>query len=56
MTVLMDLFGIAGALCIAGGIGWIYPPAGVIAGGILMLTGALLYARREAATAKPESK
>lgn len=35
----------AGALLVSVGIGWVYPPAGVIAGGVLLIAGGVLWAR-----------
>jgi hypothetical protein len=40
-----DAAGVIGALLIAIGIGMIYPPAGVITGGVLMLGGAIALAK-----------
>ena len=35
---VQDAFLLAGAVSIVGGIAWIYPPAGLIAAGLLFLT------------------
>lgn len=43
---MIDAAGILGAVMIAGGVGWIYPPAGVIVGGLILLTAAVLASRR----------
>lgn len=43
MSLLIVLV-ILGGLGIAGGVGWIYPPAGVITAGVMMLAGAYLTA------------
>lgn len=42
MTLLIMLV-ILGGLCIAGGAGWIYPPAGAITAGVLLLAVAYVY-------------
>lgn len=46
MTLVRDLAGVAGAAAVALGAGMVYLPAGVIVGGLLMLAGAILAARR----------
>lgn len=40
-----DLFLLTGAVCISSGVGWIYPPAGLIAAGVLLIAGGVLWAR-----------
>ena len=45
-AVVRDCAGIAGVGMIAIGAGQIYAPAGLIAGGLLLLAGAVLSARR----------
>jgi hypothetical protein len=41
----VDAAGVAGAALLSFGVWRIYPPAGFIAGGALMLAGSLFYAR-----------
>lgn len=43
---MIDFMGLTGAACITGGVAWIYPPAGLIVGGLLLLSGAVFAARR----------
>lgn len=43
---MIDTAGIVGALMVAGGVGWIYPPAGVITAGLFLLCAAVLASRR----------
>lgn len=45
-VILRDLAGIGGVCLISVGCGAIYPPAGLIVSGILLLSGALMTARR----------
>lgn len=45
-VMMRDCAGLAGAAAIAYGAWMIYPPAGYIAGGFLVLAGAVLTARR----------
>lgn len=45
-TFLRDAAGLSGSASIAAGAGMIYLPAGFIAGGILLVLGALLTARK----------
>lgn len=40
-----DLLLVWGAGCVSAGVGWIYPPAGLIAAGILLIVGGVLAAR-----------
>ncbi len=40
-----DLLLIWGAGCVCAGVGWIYPPAGLIAAGVLLIAGGVLWAR-----------
>ena len=40
-----DLLMVWGAGCISAGVGWICPPAGLIAAGILLIAGGVLWAR-----------
>jgi hypothetical protein len=44
--LIRDTLGVAGCGMVAGGAGLIYLPAGLIVGGILLLGGAWLSARR----------
>ena len=41
----VDLMLVCGAGCVSAGIGWIYPPAGLIAAGVLLIAGGVLWAR-----------
>jgi hypothetical protein len=43
MSLLIVLV-VLGGLGIVGGVGWIYPPAGVITAGVMLLTGAYMAA------------
>jgi len=45
-ALMVDLAGLAGAGAVAYGAWMIYPPAGFIVGGALVLAGTLLMARR----------
>ena len=40
-----DLLLVCGAGCIAAGTGWIFPPAGLITAGALLIIGGVLWAR-----------
>ena len=40
-----DILLVWGAGCVATGVGWIYPPAGLIAAGALLIAGGVLWAR-----------
>lgn len=40
-----DLLLVWGAGCVAAGVGWIFPPAGLIAAGVLLIIGGVLWAR-----------
>lgn len=40
-----DILLACGAGCISAGVGWIYPPAGLIAAGALLIIGGVLWAR-----------
>lgn len=40
-----DLLLVWGAGCVSAGVGWIYPPAGLIAAGVLLIAGGVLWAR-----------
>lgn len=40
-----DILLVLGAGCVAVGVGWIFPPAGVIAAGVLLIIGGVLWAR-----------
>lgn len=40
-----DILLVWGAGCVAAGVGWIYPPAGLIAAGALLIAGGVLWAR-----------
>ena len=40
-----DLLLTCGAVCVSAGVGWIYPPAGLIAAGTLLIAGGILWAR-----------
>ncbi len=40
-----DLLFLWGAGCVSAGVGWIYPPAGLIAAGVLLIAGGVLWAR-----------
>ncbi len=40
-----DLMLLAGAGCVSAGVWWICPPAGLIAAGVLLMTGGVLCAR-----------
>lgn len=40
-----DLLLIWGAGCVSAGVGWIYPPAGLIAAGALLIAGGILWAK-----------
>lgn len=40
-----DLLLVWGAGCVSAGVGWIYPPAGLIAAGALLIAGGVLWAR-----------
>lgn len=40
-----DLMMTVGAVLISAGVGWIYPPAGLIAAGVQMTAGGVLWAR-----------
>lgn len=44
---MIDLCGITGACLITGGVAWVYPPAGLIVGGALLLTGAILASAKQ---------
>ena len=41
----VDLMLVCGAGCVSAGVGWIFPPAGLIAAGILLIAGGVLWAR-----------
>lgn len=45
---LQDAFLVSGAISIVGGIAWIYPPAGLIAAGLLFLQSECLSCTRPA--------
>lgn len=45
---ITDAAGLSGAACIVAGCGWIYAPAGLIVAGVLLMTAAILGARRAA--------
>lgn len=40
-----DLLLVWGAGCVCAGVGWVYPPAGLIAAGVLLIAGGVLWAR-----------
>lgn len=40
-----DALLVCGAGCVSAGIGWIFPPAGLIAAGVLLIAGGVLWAR-----------
>lgn len=40
-----DILLVWGAGCVSAGVGWIYPPAGLIAAGVLLIAGGVLWAR-----------
>lgn len=40
-----DLLLTAGAVLISAGVGWVYPPAGLIAAGALLIAGGVLWAK-----------
>lgn len=42
-----DLLLVWGAGCVSAGVGWIYPPAGLIAAGVLLIAGGILWAKGE---------
>jgi len=41
----VDVFAVGGAVCLAAGAAWAYPPAGPMVLGVLLLVGAVLSAR-----------
>ena len=41
----VDLLLVLGAGCVSAGVGWIYPPAGLIAAGVLLIAGGVLLAK-----------
>lgn len=40
-----DVLLVCGAGCFSAGVGWIYPPAGLIAAGVSLIAGGVLWAR-----------
>ena len=40
-----DLLLMTGAVLVSAGVGWIFPPAGLIAAGVLLIAGGVLWAR-----------
>jgi hypothetical protein len=46
IELLIDFVGLAGAAAVAFGAWCIYPPAGFIVGGLLLLSGAVLLSRK----------
>lgn len=40
-----DALLVCGAWCVSAGVGWIYPPAGLIMAGVLLIAGGVLWAR-----------
>ncbi len=41
----VDLLLVLGAGCVSAGVGWMYPPAGLITAGVLLIAGGVLWAR-----------
>lgn len=40
-----DLLLVLGSVCVSAGVGWSYPPAGLIAAGAFLIAGGVLWAR-----------
>lgn len=40
-----DLLLVCGAGCVCVGVGWIYPPTGLVAAGVLLIAGGVLWAK-----------
>ena len=45
----VDIAGVAGFVLLVAGTGWMYPPAGLIVAGVLLLTAAVIASSRSAA-------